>query len=86
MERKIRTTVKNLLKVKQSKCKLSKVKLPQNMQKQLFTVIIISVSARMFVFGGGTPYIQMIGVVIGDLVDFRGCSSKIYQEKCTCIY
>ena len=35
--------------------------------------------------GGGTPYIQMIGiivvfqlgVVIGDLVFFRGCSSKI---------
>ena len=34
--------------------------------------------------GGGTPYIRMIGmivvlflVVIGDLVFFRGCSSKI---------
>ena len=53
MERKILTTVKNLLIVKQSKCKLSKVKLPQNMQKQLFTVTIISVSARMFVLGGG---------------------------------
>ena len=28
---------------------------------------------------GGSPYIQMIeiGVVIGDLVLFRGCSSKI---------
>ena len=33
--------------------------------------------------GGGTPYIRMIGmivvflgVVIGDLVFFRGCSSK----------
>ena len=37
--------------------------------------------------GGGTPYIQMIGmivvflgVVIVDLVIFRGCSSKILRK------
>ena len=44
---------------------------------------------QMPLSGGGTPYIQMMGMIvvflrveIGDLVFFRGCSNKtLYKDK-----